>query len=147
LGYFDWLNGEAANLVKLSPTSKLAAMKDLSALFVTGSKQPDQGTIEKFWETLAVVFYAIGDPSFDPPVTRFRRAVERRIHLYNVFMTLLGLPPVSVPEKEFIYRPQDIENAIAYLNLELAFFQGELKKLRGSTETPGETVNSAEPEA
>jgi len=146
LSYFDWLNGEAANLVKLPINSKLEAMKDLSALFVTGSKQPDQQTIEKFWETLAVVFYSIGDSSFDSPITRLRRAIERRIKLYNVIMTLLGLPHVAIPEKEMSYGAEDLEYAIAYLKAEIVLFEEELEKLKGSPENPIKDLENVEPE-
>lgn len=147
LSYFDWLNGEAANLVKLPIPKKLEAMKDLSAFFVTGSKQPNKETTEKFWETVAVVFYSIGDASFDPPLARYRRAVERRIKLYNAIMTLIGLPPVPMPEDAVSYSVKDVEAAVVYLQAELAVFEEELAKLKGSPVSPIKALDNVEPEA
>lgn len=143
--YLDWLLEQAVNAVKTPIKARNQKMMELVDIFVTGKKPLSQDMKDRLHEGLTLLFHCIGDISFDPPLRRIHRAEVRKVKLYNIFTTLMGLPPVEPPKGETSYSVEEMENAVNYLKAELTFFENELAKAKGPTENPIEARDGAEP--
>jgi len=98
--YLDVLHAEAEDIAKVDVKGKLSLLQEAISIFVAGSKKPEPKTIKKLQEIFTIVFYLVGDASWDEPNIRFQRAVLRRAKLYNIFRAAVGVEDLKPPELE-----------------------------------------------
>jgi hypothetical protein len=99
--YLDWLHDEAGSVGKASSPVKGEFLGDLVKIFITGKKKPDPTLIQRLQEIFTIAFYLIGDASGDDPLTRLKRAMNRRTKLLNIWRASMGLEdlkPTELPE-------------------------------------------------
>lgn len=137
--YIDDLHKDAEGIGKKGLKDKLGMLQQAAATFLVGSKKADPENIKKFQEIITIMFYVIGDASWDEPNVRLARAIVRRTKLYNVLRAAWGvedLPPGDVPDPNAMTEDYIIAR-LNFLRGQIVILEDALAKVQGSPPEEG----------